>query len=983
MKKDILWLVLFLFLFQAHSGAQAPLFSWQKCLGSPYEDWGQTVAPTSDGGSIAIGWVNGAGGDVAVEYGSSDYWVSKLDNTGAVQWSISLGGTYQDYGSVVRQTADGGYIVGGEAASLPGTGNVTAGNNGGLDWWLVKLSSSGAILWQKNYGGAQNEYLGDLRVTADGGFILAGSTQAGAGQIAGNHGNYDFWVAKLNSDGSMAWQKVIGGSQDDWCYSVRAVAGGYVVSGYTESTDGDAVGNHGSDDVLAAKLDLSGNLVWTKCLGGSGYDQGYGVAAAADGSGYLFAGLTRSDDGMVVGNHGSAGWQDAWVIKLDVNGNELWQHCYGGSYNEGAYSIAPTADGGFVLAGAAQSLDGDVTCMPASVPQVGEYAGWVFKISATGALLWEKVISGGYYDTENDAEEAADGSIMICGYTCLSDFPGYHHDVENVVGDLYVGKLSPPLSLSITVPPVNICSGAQVVLTAVLNGINSGITYHWIKNGVDQGINAATYSSTGFANGDVVQCQVAVTDGDCGAPTTLTSNAVTMSVSALVAPAISIASGAAGAVCAGTPLGFSAAVTGGDGSGSYEWLVNGAAAGAGGGSGTGAGASFSPTGLNNGDLISCVYVDNTVCVVPGQIVSNVITAQIVPVVDVSVVVSASAQTVCAGSGVDFSAVIGGGGGAPVLEWDLNGVPVGLGTSFSSSTLNNGDVVSCQLKSSAACASPDPAVSNAIAITVHPVLVSAVSVGYAPAVLCSGKPVVFTAAAVNGGTDPTYDWSVNGAAVGGTGTGASFSSSSLASGDVVSCQVSNAAQCVVASQGAVTVTVYPTPEVGVVAPVIINKGQSLTLALPVTGDVASYAWSPSLGLSDSTAAAPVAEPLKTTDYLLTVVSPEGCSDTGDVLVKVYSHLSIPGAFTPNGDGHNDIFYVIGGPIGSEIGDFAVFDRWGRAVFQVHGVAPDDPANGWNGVVDGIAASAGTYVYMVRMVFADGSQQVVKGTVILVR
>ena len=980
MKKPILSLVLSFVLFHAHSRAQAPLTSWQKCLGGPNLDWGQTVAPTADGGSIAIGYVNGAGGDVTAEYGSSDYWVTKLDNTGAVQWSVTLGGTYQDYGSVVRQTLDGGYIIGGEAASLPGTGNVTAGNNGGLDWWLVKLSSTGVILWQKNYGGAQNEYLGDLRVTADGGFILAGSTQAGAGQIAGNHGNYDFWVAKLNSDGSMAWQKVIGGSADDWCYSVRAVTGGYVVSGFTESSDGDAAGNHGSDDVLAAKLDLSGNLVWAKCLGGTGYDQGYGVAAAADGSGYLFAGLTRSEDGMVVGNHGTPGWQDAWVVKLDVGGNFLWQHCYGGSYNEAAFSIAPMADGGFVLAGSAQSLDGDVTCLPSYIPQTGEQAGWVFKISATGALIWEKVITGGYYDEEHDAEEAADGSIMICGYTCLSDFPGYHHDATpgDGVGDLYVGKLAPPLLLTLAQPPANICSGSSVTLTAVVNGVSSGITYHWIKDGVDQGVHSATYTATNFANGDAVYCQLVIADGNCGAPTTLTSNTVVLSVSPTLAPTVGILSSAAGAVCAGTPVNFSATAVGGDAFGSFQWLLNGSGVG-------GSGASFSSTTLNDGDLVSCVYMDNTACVVPGQIVSNVIMAQVEPLVAVSVVVSASTQVVCAGSAVDFTAVIGGGGTTPVWQWMVNGGAVGgaggAGASFSSSTLNNGDVVSCQLNSSADCASPNPALSNAIPITVNPVLVSAMRVGYAPAVLCSGKPVVFTASAVNAGTDPVYAWMVNGGSVGAGGE--TFTSSGLGSGDVVSCQVSNAAQCVVASSDEVTVTVFPTPVVGVVAPLVINKGQTVQLGLPVSGDVASYAWSPGTGLSDSTVAGPVAEPLKTTDYLLTVVSPDGCADTGSILVKVFSHLSIPGAFTPNGDGRNDIFYVIGGPIGSKIEDLAVFDRWGRAVFRVHGVAPDDPANGWDGVVDGKAASAGTYVYALRMLFADGTQEVVKGTVILVR
>ncbi|HTI93824.1 MAG TPA: T9SS type B sorting domain-containing protein, partial [Puia sp.] len=150
-----------------------------------------------------------------------------------------------------------------------------------------------------------------------------------------------------------------------------------------------------------------------------------------------------------------------------------------------------------------------------------------------------------------------------------------------------------------------------------------------------------------------------------------------------------------------------------------------------------------------------------------------------------------------------------------------------------------------------------------------------------------------------------------------------------------------------------------------------------------GDIATYAWSPSTGLSDATAADPLAAPLRSTDYRLEVVSKDGCSASGDVMVNVVSRIGIPGAFSPNGDGHNDIFYVIGGPLGAVVKDFAVFDRVGRCVFQVHGVAPDDPAFGWDGRISGQAAPIGTYVYEVLITFADKTQQIFKGTVVLVR
>ncbi len=817
-----------------------------------------------------------------------------------------------------------------------------------------------------------------MQPTADGGFILAGESESTDGDVSGNHGGRDAWIVKIKSDGTLVWQRCIGGSTDDEAFGVAVATDGYVIGGYTTSYDGDAVGDHGATDVLAAKLDLNGNVLWSKCLGGSGQDWGWGVVASTDGSGYVLAGHTGSIDGDVVGNHTTTGAWDAWVVKVDNSGNLVWQHCYGGSFNEMAFSIAGTPDGGYLLAGSAQSVDGDVSCMPAHVSQSGSQAGWVFEISGTGGLLWNKVISGGYYDEEHDAEPTADGSILVCGYAAKSNLPGYHTDQapSGASGDFYVAKLSPTPSMSINVPPANICSGASVTLTATLSGYSSPVTYHWIKNGVDQGVGASTYTTTGFSNGDQVYCQVVLPSGDCTPDVTVTSNTVSMSVSTLAAPTVSIAVDHP-TVCAGSPMNFTAMVIGGSPSGTCQWMVNSSPVGTG-------GTTYSSSTLNNGDIVSCVFTDITVCELPGGINSNAITVQVLPAVSVSVSIEASAQTVCAGSPVNFTASSQGGGSSPGYQWLVNSNPAGTGgTSFSSSTLADGDQVSCVLTSSAGCSAPNPATSNVLPIKVNPILTSSIQLNYAPALICAGKPVVFTASASNAGTNPSYVWQVNGNTVGAGAAGATYNTNALADGDVVSCVVSNDAACVVGSTDAVTVSVSPSPVVGSAPIVTLSKGQSVTLDLPVTGDVASYAWSPGAGLADSTAAAPVATPLKTTDYVLTVLSPGGCTASGVIEVKVFSHLSIPGAFTPNGDGRNDVFYIIGGPMGSVIGDLAVYDRWGRAVFEVHGVAPDDPGNGWNGTVDGRAAPAGTYVYALRMVFGDGTQQVIKGTILLVR
>jgi gliding motility-associated-like protein len=162
------------------------------------------------------------------------------------------------------------------------------------------------------------------------------------------------------------------------------------------------------------------------------------------------------------------------------------------------------------------------------------------------------------------------------------------------------------------------------------------------------------------------------------------------------------------------------------------------------------------------------------------------------------------------------------------------------------------------------------------------------------------------------------------------------------------------------------------------------GQSLVLNPTISGDVTSYLWTPGSGLSDSTIEDPVADPKTSTTYTLQIASPGGgCQAKGVITVDVYTPLSMPNAFTPNGDGHNDRLYVLGGPEGSSIRGFAIFDRWGARVFNVENVQPGDPQYGWDGSIGGRPAPAGTYVYMVVMKMPGGRQQTYKGTVELIR
>ena len=338
------------------SHAQAPAIEWQKCLGGTADDFANSIQQTSDSGFIVAGETRSNDGDVSGNHGKSDAWVVKLNSLGDILWKKCLGGTGNDYARSIQQISDGGFILTGYTNSNNGD---VSGNNGYYDAWVVKLNSSGDILWQKCLGGTYDDYARSIQQTSDTGFILAGYTFSNDGDVSGNHGFSDAWVVKLNSSGDIIWQKCFGGTNEDYAYSIQQTSdSGFIVAGYTFSNDGDVSGYHGYFDYWVVKLNSSGDIEWQKCLGGTNNDYANSIQQTSDG-GFIVAGYTESNDGDVSGYHG--GDYDAWVVKLNSSGDILWQKCLGGTIDDRAYSIQQTSDGGFIVAGFTVSNDGDVS----------------------------------------------------------------------------------------------------------------------------------------------------------------------------------------------------------------------------------------------------------------------------------------------------------------------------------------------------------------------------------------------------------------------------------------------------------------------------------------------------------------------------------------------------------------------------------------------------------------------------------------------
>ncbi len=289
-------------------------------------------------------------------HGSADAWVVKLDPSGTMVWQNALGGSSFDEGASIDKTTDGGYVIAGRSNSSDGD---VSNNFGDHDLWVVRLDGAGMILWEKSYGGTAADRAHAIRQTSDGGFVAAGITESNDGDVTGNHGGEDCWVIKIDSIGNLLWQSALGGSEEDEAHSVAETSdGGFIIAGHTVSDDGDVSGNHGSTDAWVAKLDGAGNLVWQNTLGGTAADVARYIEETSDG-GFILSGAASSTNGDVIGN--TTGTADSWIIRMDPIGTVLWQKTYGGSGTENGQCIRQTADGGFIVAGDAGSNNGDVS----------------------------------------------------------------------------------------------------------------------------------------------------------------------------------------------------------------------------------------------------------------------------------------------------------------------------------------------------------------------------------------------------------------------------------------------------------------------------------------------------------------------------------------------------------------------------------------------------------------------------------------------
>ena len=292
---------------------------------------------------------------------------------GQTHFQRTMGGTADDNARSIIRTTDGGYAVAGSTVSFGAGGN---------DFYIVKLDTYGTLQWSRTVGGTLNDMGYSIVQTTDGGYAVAGST------ISFGAGLRDMYIVKLNGSGALQWSRVVGGTGEDFAYSiVQTTDGGCAVAGHTLSF---GAGNY---DIYILKLDASGTLQWSRAIGGSSLDQAYSMVRTADG-GYALTGYTFSY---------GVGLADFYVIKLDAIGTLQWMRTAGGTSYDFAYSIIQATDGGYAAAG---------------YTQVGQlFDMYIVKLSASGTFNWSRTIGGTSDEVANSIIQTTEGGYAAAGYT--------------------------------------------------------------------------------------------------------------------------------------------------------------------------------------------------------------------------------------------------------------------------------------------------------------------------------------------------------------------------------------------------------------------------------------------------------------------------------------------------------------------------------------------------------------------------------------
>lgn len=406
------------------SVGQTYLKNWDKTYGGNSRDWNCSAFKSPSGSLFFIGdsQTDSNGDKTSAVCGSpvenADIWLIKSDNNGGIVWQRSYGGDGDERFPqlVFTNNPNGDMLMICHSTSNiacdksePNRDTIPVISN---DYWICLLDSNGAIQWEKTYGGeGYDEYVRGVQL-ASGEFLICGESKSPAGYDK-SFPNYsisnDYWAIKLDPAGNKMWDRVYGGNNGEFLTGVLAEAdGGFTLSGSTNSDAGFEVSQNGQGnlDFWILRLDANGDKVWDKRFGGTGPEKCNSITRTND-NGYLLTGFTVSPQSGDV-SQAPKGLQDYWVVRVDSVGNKVWDKRYGGSSGSFGTHCTNSIAGRFWVSGYTSSnAVGDVTEQP--------YGGsdyWTLLIDGQGSIVWDKRL-GGSNNELNPMVTAINDSILV------------------------------------------------------------------------------------------------------------------------------------------------------------------------------------------------------------------------------------------------------------------------------------------------------------------------------------------------------------------------------------------------------------------------------------------------------------------------------------------------------------------------------------------------------------------------------------------
>jgi len=420
---------------------------WAQKAGGTCTDFGYDIAIDSSGNSYVTGYFAefaSFGNIKLTNRGYTDIFVAKLDSSGNCLWAKQAGGTNWDEGRGITIDSSGNSYVTGSFREIASFGSTTLTSSGDADIFVAKLDSSGNWLWVKQAGGTDYNTGCGIAIDSSGKSYVTGlfsGTASFGSTTLTSSGSTDIFIAKLDSSGNWLWAKKAGGTSPDYSWSIAtdSLGNSYVTSYFwgTASFGDITLNSSGGSDIFVVKLDSSGNWLWVKQAGGTGYDESYGITTDSSGNSYvtgLFSG-TASFGNITLTN---SGYADIFVAKLDSSGNWLWAKQAGGTSDDYCYSIAIDSSGNSYVTGyfSGTASFGNITLESSGYNDI-----FVVKLDSSGNWLWAKQAGGIDYDESYGITTDSSGNSYVTGCFQGTASFGNTNLISNGYNDIFVAKL--------------------------------------------------------------------------------------------------------------------------------------------------------------------------------------------------------------------------------------------------------------------------------------------------------------------------------------------------------------------------------------------------------------------------------------------------------------------------------------------------------------------------------------------------------------